>query len=140
MAAVVVVVAAAQTLCPQPRPVTLHPASPRISARDPVRAVEAEKWSSQRRCAASVLTCFIAICMDTNLREHPGLQMIPSEYFCLLLFCCTSKLTGVFFQQMFVATHLIDLALGSASLSKAQTVTSKQHFTYDQFYVKSSRS
>lgn len=98
-AAVVVVVAAELTLCPQPRPVTLHPASPRILARDPVREVEAEKWSSQRRCAASVLTCFIAIFTDTNLREHPGLQMIPSEYFfglLFVLFACQSPLMHSF--------------------------------------------
>lgn len=86
VAVVVVAAAAARTFCPQPRPVTLHPASPRISARDQVREVVAERWSFQRRCAASVLTCFIAICTDTNLREHPGLQTIPSEYFFLLLF------------------------------------------------------
>lgn len=86
-AAAVVVVAAEPTLCPQPRPVTPHPASPRILARDPFREVEAEKWSFQRRCAASALTCFIATFMDTNLREHPGLQMIPSEYF--LSFVCS---------------------------------------------------
>lgn len=91
-AAVVVVVAAAQTLCPQPRPDIIHPASPRISAQDLVREVEAEKWSFRRRCAASVLTCFIAICTDTNLREHPGLQMIPSEYF--LVCCCLLHVKG----------------------------------------------
>lgn len=93
-AAVVVVVAAAQTLCPLPRPGTLHPAFPRISVRDPVREVEAEKWWCQRRCAASALTCFIAICTDTNLREHPGLQMIPSEYLVLCCFAACQSSSG----------------------------------------------
>lgn len=140
VAAVVVVVAAAQTLCPQPRPVTLHPASPRISARDLVREVEAEKWWSQRRCAASVLTCFIAICTDTNLREHPGLQMIPSEYFCLLLFCCMSKLIAIFYQHTSAAGHLVNLPIWCVPVLRAQTVTSKQRFTHNEFNAKNSRS
>lgn len=66
--------------------------------------------------------------------------MIPSEYFCLLLFCCMSKLTGVIPQQMFFAANLAGLALDLASVLRAQTVTSKQHFTYNEFKAKSSGS
>lgn len=134
-AAVVVVVAAELTLCPQPRPVTPHPASPRILARDPVREVEAEKWSSQRRCAASVLTCFIAIFMDTNLREHPGLQMIPSEYFLsFCLFCCMSKLIDASIHHLLLtgATEIAAIREISASAHSVTTCHLKATFQCDK--------